>query len=234
MTVRTATDVPDAGSQSAPVLCVEGVTKRWPTVTAPVLEDVDLAVQPGAAVGIVGRNGAGKTTLLRIAAGLLAPDSGRVRISGFSPNSQRTECQRRIGLASAGNSGLYGRLGVRAHLELWARLALISRPARSAAIERALDDFALREFGNRRVDRMSMGQRQRLRLALAVLHDPELLLLDEPRTSLDTEAWQLATDAISAARARGAAALVCFPSGEEDPLDFDEVYEVREGRLVPR
>jgi ABC-2 type transport system ATP-binding protein len=215
------------------VLELAGVTKRWPKAPAPVLDDVSLSVGPGETVGIVGRNGAGKTTLLRIAAGLLEPEAGTVRIAGIDPARDRTGAQRRIGVCSAGNTGLYGRLGVRAHLELWGRIALMPRADRERAIDAALRDFALAEFGDRRVDRMSMGQRQRLRLALAFLHAPDLLLLDEPRTSLDSEGCEIAARAVARAAARGGGAVVCYPSGEDQLLPFDRVYAVSDGGLVP-
>src|SRR5436190_124571 len=86
-----------------PVLEMRGITKRWPNVQDPVLHDVDLTVGRGQAVGLVGRNGAGKTTLLRVAAGLLEPDAGTVRVVGRDPERERTECQRLIGICSAGN-----------------------------------------------------------------------------------------------------------------------------------
>ncbi len=213
----------------ATALAMTGVRKRWPKVAAPVLDGVDLEIAPGEMVGVAGRNGAGKTTLLRIAAGVLAADEGSVTVCGLR---DRTAAQRQVGVCAAGNGGLYGRLGVQAHLDLWARLALLGRDERRAAIARARADFALDDFGDRRVDRLSMGQRQRLRLAGAFLHDPALVLLDEPRTSLDAEAWELVAGAITAARGRGAAVLVCFPSGEGDPVAFDRRHEVRDARLV--
>ncbi|MEA2124450.1 MAG: type transport system ATP-binding protein, partial [Solirubrobacteraceae bacterium] len=197
----------------APVLEMRGICKRWPKTRDRVLDAVDLGVAAGEVVGLIGRNGAGKTTLLRIAAGLLEADAGSVHICGRDRQSARTETQRQIGVCSAGNSGLYGRLGARSHLELWACLALIPKPQRAQRIAVTADAFELAEFGNRRVDRMSMGQRQRLRLALAFLHEPDLVLLDEPRTSLDTQAWALAERAIRAVLARGGGAVLCFPTG---------------------
>jgi len=231
-TVDEATTQTAVAPATPAVLEVRGVTKTWPGAPAPVLATVDLSVEPGTAVGIAGRNGAGKTTLLRIAGGLLAPDAGVVRIQGMDPERSRTQCQRRIGVCSAGNSGLYGRLGVRAHLDLWARLALMPRRRRGPAIDAALESFMLGEFGNRRVDRLSMGQRQRLRLALAFLHGPDLLLLDEPRTSLDSEGWELTTTAIDRVRARGGAVVMCFPSGDPDPVVLSHRYEVRDATLT--
>jgi ABC-2 type transport system ATP-binding protein len=80
---------------------------------------------------------------------------------------------------------------------------------------------------------MSMGQRQRLRLALAFLHEPDLLLLDEPRTSLDGEGWEIARGAIARVTARGGAAVVCYPTEQDALLRFDRVHAIEGGRLVP-
>src|SRR4051812_22672889 len=187
---------------------LSGIVKRWPGAATPVLDDVDVIVRSGEVVGVTGRNGAGKTTLLRVAAGLLLPDEGTVRVDGMDPERERDACQERIGYLSAGNSGLYGRLRVEQHLEFWARLALIPRSRRRTAIAEVRETFALDELCGKRVDRLSMGQRQRVRIALAFLHRPDLLLLDEPRTSLDAEGARLVAAALQSVVARGGAALV--------------------------
>jgi ABC-2 type transport system ATP-binding protein len=208
------------------------VVKRWPDAP-PIVEGVDLELDPGTAITISGHNGAGKTTLLRIASGLIEPDSGVVCVAGRRPEENRTEFQRRIGLVSAGNTGLYGRLKAEHHLDLWARLALIPRAARDAAIERAIRAFALEPLCGKRVDRLSMGQRQRLRLALGFLHDPALVLLDEPTTSLDEDGVELLGTALEALKARGGAAIVCLPSGWGPLPALDGHMTLRGGRLEP-
>src|SRR5436309_15467774 len=108
------------------VLELAGLVKRWGKDRPAVLDGVDLTVRPGEVVGVLGRNGAGKTTLLRIAAGLITPDAGGVLVQGLDPRRERSEYQRRLGFLSAGNSGLYGRLRVEHHLDLWAALAYVA------------------------------------------------------------------------------------------------------------
>jgi ABC-2 type transport system ATP-binding protein len=196
-----------------------------------VLAGVDLEVEPGVAVAVAGANGAGKTTLLRIVAGLLAPDAGRVRVCGLGLDEDRAGYQRALGFLPAGNSGLYGRLKAEHHLELWTRLALMPRGRRRAAIESAVAAFGLGPLCGRRVDRLSMGQRQRLRLALAFVHGPRLVLLDEPGTSLDDEGAAVLEGALSELKARGGSALVCVPSGWAQPLPVDRRYVLAGGRL---
>ena len=90
-----------AGAASDPVLLIDSVTKRWPRQAAPVLDDVDLTLLGGELVWLTGENGAGKTTLLRIVAGIIAPDSGDVRVCGLAAHKSRREYQQRIGLLTA-------------------------------------------------------------------------------------------------------------------------------------
>jgi ABC-2 type transport system ATP-binding protein len=215
-----------------PPLVLQGIVKRWPGVPV-VLDGIDLTLERGAAVAIVGSNGAGKTTLLRIAAGLIAPERGAVRVEGLDPERDRAGFQGRAGLLSAGNTGLYARLSPAMHLELWARLALLPRPQRQDAIARARDDFALDPIWDRRVDRLSMGQRQRVRLARAFLHSPAVVLLDEPATSLDDDGTAMLGAAVEALKARGGAALACVPSHWELLPRFESALVLSGGALEP-
>jgi ABC-2 type transport system ATP-binding protein len=222
-----------APANGPPPLALAGIVKSWPSQPEPVLDGVDLTLEPGSAAAISGRNGAGKTTLLRIAAGLIAPELGSVSASGLDPKRDRTDFQRRIGFLAAGNSGLYARLKVEHHLDLWSRLALMPRRDRAPALERAIETFELAPLCGRRVDRLSMGQRQRLRLALAFVHSPTVALLDEPATSLDEEGIALLQRALDDLRSRGGAALVCLPSGWEQALSIDRALVLRDGKLGP-
>ena len=217
---------------AGPPLALEGIVKRWPGVPR-VVEGVDLVLEPGTALAIVGRNGTGKTTLLRIAAGLIAPEHGSVRICGLDSERDRTEFQRRAGFVSAGNTGLYARLKVRHHLELWSKLALLPRRTRIESIARVARQFALEDLMERRVDRMSMGQRQRLRLALAFLHSPTVVLLDEPGTSLDDEGLAILGGALAELKAGGGAAIACLPAHWEQLPGIDAGLALSDGRLEP-
>src|SRR5579859_5256472 len=159
-------------------LTVDGVHHRWGAT--PVLRGATLEVAPATVAWLGGPNGAGKTTLLRIAGGLLTPAQGQVRILGLDPERHRRDCHRRLGYLSAGDRGLHARLSVVDHLELWASLAFVPRGRRRELIEGTVTRFELGELRARRVDRLSMGQRQRVRLAMTFLHEPDLVLLDEP------------------------------------------------------
>ena len=221
----------EAAAGGPPALALEGILKSWGG--QPVLRGVDARIEAGTAVSISGANGAGKTTLLRIAAGLIVPEAGRVSAFGLDPERRRTEFQRRLGFLSAGNTGLYARLKAEYHLEFWARLALMPKREQRPAIARVVEAFGLADLRGRRVDRLSMGQRQRLRLALAFLHGPSLVLLDEPATSLDEEGIATVQAAIDGLKAAGGAAVVCLPSGWGEVLAVDRRLSLERGLLEP-
>jgi heme ABC exporter ATP-binding subunit CcmA len=162
-------------------VAVEGVWKFYGDF--PALRDVDFTAEPGACLALIGRNGAGKTTLLRIVAGFSRTGRGRVRILGRDPHE--SEARARIGFIGHGIS-VYDELSAAENLQLFARLYGLADPRRAAGewLERTgLDrvrDGLVREF--------SRGMRQRLAVARAFLHDPAVLLLDEPFTALDDRA----------------------------------------------
>jgi ABC-type multidrug transport system ATPase subunit len=117
------------------------------------------------------------------------------------------------------------------HLDLWARLALLDAEARVAAVRSAYTRFALDEIGDLRVDQLSMGQRQRVRLALVFLHAPRLVLLDEPATSLDVEALELVRAAVDDLARRGGTCLAVVPDGADTGFDVGRELVLRDGRL---
>jgi sodium transport system ATP-binding protein len=190
-------------------------------------------MRPGEVVSVTGRNGAGKTTLLRILGGLVAPDRGDVVLDGIQLGTRRRAYQRQIGLLTPGDRGLYARVTVARHLDLWARLALLERDARAAAISDCYARFDLAELADLRVDVLSMGQRQRVRLALAFLHSPGLVLLDEPANSLDLEALAIVRGAVDDVARRGDLCLVVAPEGASTGIDVERALVLREGRLEP-
>lgn len=212
------------------LLRLRGVHRAWRG--KPVLTGADLDLPSGAVSWLGGANGAGKTTLLRIATGLLAPDSGTVDLEGLHPWDDREAFQRRVGVVPAGNGGLYARLTVRDNLLFQCGLAAMGRRDRGAAIDRVVVQTGLEPLFRQRVDRMSMGQRQRVRLAQALLHDPDLLLLDEPYTSLDEAGLERLQTIMDGLAARGGAALWLGPSPRLAGLNHDRALWLEDGRVT--
>jgi ABC-2 type transport system ATP-binding protein len=170
-----------------------------------ILRGASLSVEPGTIVCLAGANGAGKTTLLRVAAGIFTPQSGQVHAGGLHPKRDRAQFARRIGFVTAGNDGVYARLKVRQNLQFWAAIAYLPKERRREAIDAVIEMYGLTELADRRSDRLSLGQRQRIRMALGTVHDPDVLLLDEPHTSLDDEGLDVLGRAMTTRAERGGA-----------------------------
>jgi ABC-type multidrug transport system ATPase subunit len=225
--LHAAPEDDDAGAR----LELYDIVKSWKGVGV-VLDHVNLRLEPGRAVHLSGQNGCGKTTLLRIAVGLIKPECGIVSVDGLFPELHRREYQERVGFLAAGDRALYARMTARDHLRFWARLNFIPRKDEAAVITRSIERFGLDSLADRRVDRLSMGQRQRVRLAGSFLHDPTLVLLDEPRNSLDDDGIALLVAWAQDVLGRDGTVLWCSPTGESAELDFDERYVLRSGKLT--
>ena len=159
-----------------------GVRRTFGPVEA--VRGIDLTASPGEVTALVGPNGAGKTTLLLVLATLLVPDAGDVRVAGFDPVTEPDEVRARMGW-SPDVFGLYDNLTGREYLEFVGEAYRLGRArARSRATE-LLELARLPEYADRPVHTMSRGQKQRLGLARALVHEPEVLLLDEPASGLD-------------------------------------------------
>jgi ABC-2 type transport system ATP-binding protein len=213
-----------------PPIEVYDLHKRW-RKDIPLIDGVNMTIEPGEVVWLGGANGAGKTTLLRIVAGLIDPDSGTVRAFGLDPIKDRREFHRRVAFLSAGNTGIYARLTVRGQLDCWARVAFVPREIRKQKVEETIERFGLTALAKNRSDRLSMGQRQRLRIAMTFIGDPEVVLLDEPRNSLDAEGAEMLHEAVRSTVAKGGAALWVSPTGEQLTYAFDARYLLQNGEL---
>jgi len=185
-------------------LTVEDLRKSFGSTTA--LAGVDLEVAAGEVVALIGQNGAGKTTLISIVAALLRPDSGRVRIDGIDPGAQPRRARRRLGLAPQ-ETGLYPVLSARENLRFLGSLAGLGKAELEQRVEEVAAAFALTSLLDRQAQILSGGQRKRLHVAMALMHRPSLLLLDEPTAGVDVEARVQLLATVRGLAAEGSAVL---------------------------
>jgi len=161
-----------------------GLWRRKKQLTAAV-EDVSFAVQRGELFGLLGPNGAGKTTTVKMLTTLLLPTAGTARVLGLDVRQQAAEVRRRIGFAFSGGRGLYTRLTGIQNLQYFAELYSLEAAVTRRRIPEMLELVGLAGRGDDRVETYSSGMAQRLHLARAMLHDPEVLFLDEPTVGID-------------------------------------------------
>lgn len=195
----------------------------------PVLRSVSLTLDAGERLALLGANGAGKTTLLRILAGLTRPGGGRITIGGLDLCRQTREVQRTIGFV-AHQPYLYDELSALENLQFFARMYGLRRPAERA--ERLLQRVGLGKRGRERAGTFSRGQLQRLALARALLHEPALLLLDEPETGLDQAGQALLAELLYEHQARGGTLLFTTHDLEGAPGRSDRVAWLCQGRVA--
>jgi ABC-2 type transport system ATP-binding protein len=205
------------------VVC-ESLTKRFGTVTA--VDDLSFALEPGTITGFLGPNGAGKTTTLRVLLGLAAPTRGRALIFG-RPYGQLDTPARRVGAVLEATDFHPGRSG-RDHLRTLSRA--VGLP--DARVDEVLALVELTDAANRRVKGYSLGMRQRLGLASALLGDPELLVLDEPANGLDPEGVRWLRDFLRAFSANDRSVLISSHVLAEVAQTVDQVIIISHGRLV--
>jgi len=162
-----------------------------------ILRGVTFGAPTGSITGLLGPNGAGKTTTMRVLATLLQPDRGVVEIDGLDASTAAHEVRRRIGLVTE-EPGLFERLTGREQLRFVAEVHGVGRSGADAAIDRLADQFGLGADVDRRAGELSKGNRQKLSLARALVHDPPVLLLDEPTANLDVVASAALEDVLLA------------------------------------
>ncbi|HMM66736.1 MAG TPA: ABC transporter ATP-binding protein [Dokdonella sp.] len=169
-------------NDSLPLLALDRVSRRL--AGRAIIEDIDLRLDRGEVLGLLGINGAGKSTTLRVISGMLAPSSGSVRLDGVDLYAHPERARREIGYLPE-EPPLYGELGVEEYLRFCARLHGLQGAAVGRAVERAIERCELGDMRRRLTGLLSKGFRQRVGLAQAIVHEPALIVLDEPASGLD-------------------------------------------------
>jgi ABC-2 type transport system ATP-binding protein len=208
------------------MLELDGLTRRFGHLVA--LDDLSFTIVPGRMLGFVGPNGAGKTTAMRIVLGVLRADAGEVRWRGRAVDAS---ARARFGYMPE-ERGLYPKMRVRAQLVYFARLHGLDATAAGAAADRWIDRLGLDERAGDRVESLSLGNQQRVQLGVALVHDPEVLVLDEPFSGLDPVGVDVMSGVL---RERAEAGVpVVFSSHQLELVErlCEDVAIVNRGRLV--
>ncbi len=194
------------------------LTRKFGAITA--VSDLDLAVEKGEVFGFLGPNGAGKTTTIRMLAALIAPTSGSATVAGFRVGRENRSIRQNVGVLTE-TPGLYKRLSALDNLLFFARLYGVNSPEKQA--ERYLRLFELWDRRDQLAGGFSKGMRQKLALARALLHEPQVLFLDEPTAGLDPEAAKVVRDLIETLRTRERTIFLCTHNLDEAERLCDRV-----------
>src|SRR5579884_980562 len=212
-----------------PGVSARGLGKSFGKVTA--VRDFNLNVNHGEIVGLLGPNGAGKTTVLRMLAGILTPDTGAVLVDEAPMETLPLEAKRHIGFLS-GDTQLYQRLTAREMLEYFGELYELPPALLRQRIAALMDELDMESFATRPCGTLSAGQKQRANIARAFLHDPDILILDEPTNALDVITGRFIVDAIRSRRAAGRAVLFSTHIMGEAEYLCDRVVMIHRGAVV--
>jgi ABC-2 type transport system ATP-binding protein len=207
-------------------LSMDAVSKRFGGVQA--LDKVSFEIEPGQVFGLLGANGAGKTTAMRIVLDILRPDSGSIAWDG-TPN---TDLPHRTWGYLPEERGLYARMTVLDQLVFFARLHGMGKPAARDEACGWLERFRIPEYANRRAEQLSKGNQQKIQFIAAIIHDPQVLLLDEPFTGLDPVNATLLKEAFLELRDRGRTLVFSTHQMEQVEELCDSLVILDRGRVV--
>jgi ABC-2 type transport system ATP-binding protein len=200
--------------KAGPTIAIEtkGLCRRFRGVTA--VDGLNLCVPAGEVFGLVGPDGAGKTTTIRMLCGILDPSAGWARVAGYDVVTQASQIKRRIGYM-AQRFNLYGDLSVAENLEFFAELFQVPRRVRRRREERLLEFAHLVEFRKRRAAQLSGGMQKKLALACSLIHQPQIVFLDEPTTGVDPVSRREFWDILTELHLEGTTVLVSTPYMDE-------------------
>ncbi|MDZ5473659.1 ATP-binding cassette domain-containing protein [Bacillus sp. 31A1R] len=213
---------------------IHELTKRFQDkkISITALKHVSFSVREGQVVGLLGENGAGKTTLLRTIATLLTPTDGNVLVAGYDTVKNPDQVKKRIGVLFGGETGLYDRLTARENLEYFATLYGLSKHETKVRIDELAKMFGMRDYLNRKVGGFSKGMRQKVAIARAIIHNPEIILFDEPTTGLDITSSNVFRQLVHQLKREGKTIIFSSHIMEEVSMLCDSVAMMHKGELV--
>jgi len=194
------------------------------------VKNVSLQAPDGQITALLGANGAGKTTSLRMIYGLVKPETGQVLIDGIDPQEQREQTLRLLG-ALPDARGLYKNLTARENIEYFGRLHGLDESLLQQRTDRLIEQLGMQKFAHRRTEGFSQGQRVKVALARALVHDPQNIILDEPTNGLDVIATRGVRDFLRQEKARGKCVLFSSHVMQEVSAICDHIIVIHDGRV---
>lgn len=205
------------------------LSKRYGNLLA--VDDVNLTVQAGEILALLGPNGAGKTTTIRMLASILSPSEGWVRIAGFDSIKDAKRVREVVGVLTE-HHGLYTRMKAKEYLRFYGSLYGVDGTRLADHIDELLNIFQLEDALDLRLGQYSKGMRQKLALSRALLHEPEVLLLDEPTSAMDPSSARIVHGSIQQLRSSHRAIIVCTHNLAEAEALADRIAIIHRGRIV--
>ena len=206
-----------------------GLTKDFGDFRA--VDDVTLTVEAGSVLALLGPNGAGKTTTVRMLVSVLSPTAGRATVAGYDVVRDAAQVRAHVGVLTE-QHGLYTRMRALEYLDFFGQVYRLPAPQRRARALELMDRFGLGDALDRRLGEYSKGMRQKLSLVRAMLHDPPVLLLDEPTSAMDPESAKLVRDALLELRRDRRTIIITTHNLTEAQQLADRIAIIRKGRIV--
>lgn len=211
------------------MIVTDDLTKKFDDFLA--VDRVSLNVAPGEVLALLGPNGAGKTTTVRMLTSILRPSSGTAHVAGYDVVLQSQKVRASVGVLTEMH-GLYDRMPAIEYLDFFGQLYQLTPSVRKQRILNLLEKFSLMQDAHRRIGEYSKGMRQKLALARALLHQPPVLLLDEPTSAMDPESARLVRDALHDLRSTDRSIVICTHNLAEAEELADQIAIIRKGRII--
>ncbi len=213
---------------------IKEVTKKFKDkkVHVTALKHISLTVEKGQVVGLLGENGAGKTTLLRSIATLLTPSEGSITVDGFDTVKNTNDIKKKIGVLFGGETGLYDRLTAKENLEYFATLYGLGKHETKVRINDLSKMFGMKDYLDRKVGGFSKGMRQKVAIARTLIHDPSIILFDEPTTGLDITFSNVFRQLVHQLKQEGKTIVFSSHIMEEVSMLCDSVAMMHKGEVV--
>ncbi|HEX3046368.1 MAG TPA: ATP-binding cassette domain-containing protein [Bacillota bacterium] len=212
------------------MLQIQGLTKRFTEITA--VNDLSFTVSPGEIFGLLGENGAGKTTTLRMLATMLTPSAGTAVFDGLDINREPEKVRARLGILFGGETGLYDRLTVAENISYFGELNDMNPKEIKEKTNRLAQIFGMTEYLNRNAGKLSKGMKQKVAFARSIIHNPDLMLFDEPTAGLDVGATRDVQQFIMDCKKEGKTIVFSSHSMTEVEKLCDRIGIIHRGKLV--